>query len=157
MSQLLIKHTDFGDETYGETENSSNDEDIDPTVEQQHVKKKHSRVFQQNSINSIFAKLQSGLSRSPSIDTNGNQLMLLGGGGPEEGGDESVLDETAVHLRSGNKKKRNWRKAFAQRRKTFTGFTIAEEGGGGNVIHTFFIVKVLIHFFAAILKHFYLL
>lgn len=126
-----MSNVDFGDETYGETENSSNDEDIDPTIVQ-HVKKKHSRVFQQNSINSIFAKLQSGLSRSPSVDTNGNQEMLLGGGdgsadaGRDEGG---VIDE-AVHFRSGNKKKRKWRKAFAQRRKTFTGFTIAEEGSG---------------------------
>ena len=58
--------------------------------------------------------------------------MLLGGEGGatdtgrDEGGD---LDESVL-FRSGNKKKRKWRKAFAQRRKTFTGFTIAEEGTG---------------------------
>ena len=49
-----------------------------------------------------------------------------------ESGEEidSLDSEISYRSHGNNKKKRNWKKAFAQRRKTFTGFTIAEEENG---------------------------
>ncbi|XP_066913778.1 ABC transporter G family member 22-like [Clytia hemisphaerica] len=105
-----VNSNDFNDETYDETENSSNDEDIDPTLELRQPRPKLS--FQQNSFTSVLTKLQSGLtSKTNSFDNNNDS--------PSMNGD-------TVPFRSSAKKKRQWRKAFAQRRKTFTGFI--EEG-----------------------------
>ena len=102
---LILLATDMNDETYEETENSSNDEDIDPTLELRHPKPKLS--LQQNSFTSIFTKLQTGLTSKTNSFDNNNQSPTING-------------ET-VPFRNSGKKKRQWRKAFAQRRKTFTG------------------------------------
>jgi len=95
----------IGEETCEETENSSNDEDIDPTVDVNKKKLKGKTSLQHNSFSSIFTKLPGRLSKTNSIDTNNSN---------------TAIEDIQPYRPS--KKRRIWRKAFAQRRKTFTGF-----------------------------------
>ena len=96
-----------GDETCEDSENSSNDEDIDPTVDMNKKKRISKGSLQQNSLSTIFTKipLAGRLSKTNSVDTNNSA------NGAEE-----------IPPYRPSKKRRIWRKAFAQRRKTFTGF-----------------------------------
>lgn len=100
---FLIIGEDEGSE---DSSNSSNDEDIDPTLSkdiQRNLLGIRKSAMQQNSIVSLFSKLQSGITSK-----SGNSIS------------SNINTPGEIRLRKKTSRSRRWKSS--QRRKTFTGF-----------------------------------